>query len=927
VRYTLSIIVGLSIFLSAKAQVSVSTDFTDENLKKEALHNIWTVANRISPLTGGGVRDGIAINTVRMIGGINKKVNGEKVPYPEFDPCTYDSASNTYIYNWAPLKSRIDAILNRGTRIHQIVLDQPPWAFQYGYEFIPEGTRDSIHFREDERVTGYGNSLPPADKEAYHDFIRALMEELIATYGQSMVESWRFRVGSEIETPDHWKGSKQDFIEHYANTEKAVRSVLPGAKVGLHTREPNFIYKQGTVLNYKGEIISSFAKDLIEYCFDNNVTYDFWGVSDYVLINSKEDRDISQRYETLVAPLVNHPKWNPDATIDIMEYKIVTSMKPPDGGSTLACVTSHTEVYHIALANLFYKNKSKGLDQVFRWNQRPNSTDPPGIEAVNSMTGKVHYHTELSGTPAVSGNLIDAIFSSDEASDEFDVLLYNYNAGSLNSQAEEDVTLTFATALPAGTTFYYRNLTYGEKQNSLQNFLEDEPASGWIKEGFDRKGDPSRTLNEAGAAAWALYENPGPYKFSEWKNVTSAPRSDGGEGSVISLTTQLPSFAFKKFEFRLHPDFVEVLSIPKFQWTTDQDFKDFTEDQMTTRIKDNLFELSLSGNYPQIAYNKSLNADFFDQFRIVLKNESLSDIFWLAWYKNGIKSQSRFSPTPGLSDTSFHVYTVDLSSNTNWNGAIDNFHIETANRAGSGFVTIDTIEFLTRAGVVEQQVEVSIDGDGWVSPASGSCLTGQDVEFAALPAEGSYFGGWTGSIISPDNPLTVSVDSNLSLRAHFLLMPERYSVNITAENGIVERSPALDEYDAGSELILTATPAEGFVFKEWTGDTVSSDNPLTVRVDSVLDITASFILETGYQSEWFSNDLIIYPNPVDKQLNVKNIPAGASITIVNIEGRQMITLEADEKCSSIDVSDLTPGIYLLSVMNEPEKTIMKLIVN
>ena len=203
------------------AQVTLSTDFTDEGNKKDTLHNIWTVANRISPETGGGVREGIAINTVRMIGGINKKVNGKKVPYPDFDPCTYDSSAHTYVYNWAPLISRIDAILARGTRIHQIVLDQPPWAFQYGYEFIPEGTRDSIHFREDERVTGYGNSLPPADKEAYHDFIKALMEELIATYGQSMVESWRFRVGSEIETPDHWKGSKQD--SRWRNTSTAGR--------------------------------------------------------------------------------------------------------------------------------------------------------------------------------------------------------------------------------------------------------------------------------------------------------------------------------------------------------------------------------------------------------------------------------------------------------------------------------------------------------------------------------------------------------------------------------------------------------------------------------------------------------------------------------------------------------------------------------
>jgi len=353
-KNAISILLCLFAFFYAEAQLTLSTDFTDDDLSKVALHDIWTVANRISPESGGGVREGLAINTVRMIGGINKKVDGVKVPYPEFDPCRYDSATNAYIYNWAPLKSRIDAILNKGTRIHQIVLDQPPWAFQHGYTFIPEGTRDSIHFREDERVTGYGNSLPPYNKEAYRAFVKAMMEALITNYGKDEVESWRFRVGSEIETPDHWKGTKQDFIEHFANTESAVRSVLPNAKVGLHTREPNFIYKEGTVLNYKGEPIASFASDLIEYCYENNVQYNFWGVSDYVLINNASDRDISQRYDELIAPLVNHPKWNSNADIDIMEYNVVTSMNPPDGGSTLPCATSHTEVYHVALSLLFY---------------------------------------------------------------------------------------------------------------------------------------------------------------------------------------------------------------------------------------------------------------------------------------------------------------------------------------------------------------------------------------------------------------------------------------------------------------------------------------------------------------------------------------------------------------------------------------------
>ena len=82
-----------------QAQVTLSTDFTSDELKKEPLHSIWTVANRISPTNGAGVRDGIDVNLVRMIGGINKKVDGQNVPDLDFDPCRYDSLTDTYIYN------------------------------------------------------------------------------------------------------------------------------------------------------------------------------------------------------------------------------------------------------------------------------------------------------------------------------------------------------------------------------------------------------------------------------------------------------------------------------------------------------------------------------------------------------------------------------------------------------------------------------------------------------------------------------------------------------------------------------------------------------------------------------------------------------------------------------------------------------------
>jgi len=537
----------LSTFFSLEAQVTLSTNFTNNAYKKATLTNVWSVANRISPETGAGVRADLSVNLIRMIGGINKTVNGKSVPYTAYDPCRYDTLTSTYVYNWTPLKARINAVRKDGIKIHQLVVDQPPWAFQHGYTFIPKGTRDNIHFREDERQSVYGNSLPPADKVAYSNFIKAMITELIATYGRTEIESWRFRVGSEIETPDHWFGTKQDFIDHFANTEKAIRAVLPNAIVGLHTREPSFVYRSGTVLNYKGEVINSFAKSLIEYCYANNVRYDFWGISDYVMINT--ERNIPNKYTELFAPLTTHAKWNANATCDIMEYSVVIGMSAPDGGSYLNCVTSHTELVNIAYSQLFYKNQEKGLQGIFRWGNRPSNTNPPSIEAVNTMVGKIRYQTNISGTKAISTNQVDAIFAKSETEDKFDALVYNSNPSSLNYQTEETVNISITTDLPVDSKLKYRNSTYGKEQNTLQNFLLNEPTTGWVKSGWDKKGDPSRTLNTEGAATWALFKNPTTYGYNDWSTLTTIARTDGGAGSVITLTTKLASFSFKKFEF------------------------------------------------------------------------------------------------------------------------------------------------------------------------------------------------------------------------------------------------------------------------------------------------------------------------------------------------------------------------------------------
>ncbi len=545
-KKTITIILCCLTIFCLKAQVTLSTDFTNTEDQKTPLHDIWGVANRISPKTGSNVRSDLKMNIVRMIGGINKRGKGKRQMDLEFDTCLYDSINNVYVYQWKPLIKRLNKIINSQTEIFQIVLDQPPWAFQHGYTFIPKGTKDGVNFSEDERMTVYGNALPPADKQAYHDYIKALMTKLVETYGKEKVRSWRFRVGSEIETPEHWRGTKKEFIAHFANTEKAIRAIVPDAKIGLHTRAPNFLYKKGSVLNYKGKPFASFAKDFITYCYDNNVRYDFWGVSDYVIIGNKKHRDMEGKFEELFGGLVNHPKWNAETKIDLMEYATVTKMVGPNG--YVNCSTSHREIVELEFSNQFYANKDKGLSRIYRWGNRKGSEDRPAIKTLKTMVGKTHYKTTSSGSPAESKNTLKAIFAKKQNASNYDVLVYNYNANSLAYKEKEAVRISFTTKLPVGSLLYYRSMAYGEAHNGLQNFLKDHGAS--LKKESDNKGDAKHILNKAGQAAYKLYENPNPHKFGVWKKVRTIAPTNGGTGSVIQVETEIPSFAFEKLEFR-----------------------------------------------------------------------------------------------------------------------------------------------------------------------------------------------------------------------------------------------------------------------------------------------------------------------------------------------------------------------------------------
>lgn len=77
----------------------------------------------------------------------------------------------------------------------------------------------------------------------------------------------------------------------------------------------------------------------------------------------------------------------------------------------------------------------------------------------------------------------------------------------------------------------------------------------------------------------------------------------------------------------------------------------------------------------------------------------------------------------------------------------------------------------------------------------------------------------------------------------------RYSINITAGSG-GSVSPSTGTYNSGSTVTITATANSGYLFDSWSNG--STDNPLTITIDSNTSLSASFIEAPSFTISLFT---------------------------------------------------------------------------
>lgn len=111
------------------------------------------------------------------------------------------------------------------------------------------------------------------------------------------------------------------------------------------------------------------------------------------------------------------------------------------------------------------------------------------------------------------------------------------------------------------------------------------------------------------------------------------------------------------------------------------------------------------------------------------------------------------------------------------------------------------------------------------------------VTLTAVAEPGFEFECWTGDVSSSDNPLQVTLDTDLTVTAVFHAV---FGLSVTATNGSAAKSPDATLYADGTQVELTATAASGFEFESWSGDLDSTTNPATITVDANKSVSANF---------------------------------------------------------------------------------------
>ena len=166
-------------------------------------------------------------------------------------------------------------------------------------------------------------------------------------------------------------------------------------------------------------------------------------------------------------------------------------------------------------------------------------------------------------------------------------------------------------------------------------------------------------------------------------------------------------------------------------------------------------------------------------------------------------------------------YSYKYYLNNGWDGAEWGDEASREILLASDMIRLDFWGFIETPPLVEIILESQPEGAGTLN-GSGEYYQNQAIQISAQAEEGYNFLNWTlgGEVISLENSFEFLVPaSDVTLVAHFELIPEpTYVLSLLADPQEGGTLSGAGEYEAGTDIVLSAQEAEGYAFVEWTLD-------------------------------------------------------------------------------------------------------------
>jgi pectate lyase len=242
--------------------------------------------------------------------------------------------------------------------------------------------------------------------------------------------------------------------------------------------------------------------------------------------------------------------------------------------------------------------------------------------------------------------------------------------------------------------------------------------------------------------------------------------------------------------------------------------------------------------------------------------------------------------------TSWTTWTTTTAT-VNLSAGVNTVRLETI--LSSEFANIDWIEIVgsgmsaaSRSDVpvtnYSLTVSTSPTAGGTVSknPDATTYAAGTVVTLTATPAAGYVFSNWSGSVSGTSATISVTMDANKTVTANFTQSQVSYILTTNASptvGGTIARSPSASSYSAGTTVTLTATPAEGYVFSNWSGSVSGTSSTISITMDANKTVTANF---TQSQTTTYTLTTTVSPSAggtVTRSPDATSYAAGSTVTL------------------------------------------------